>query len=57
MLKHSKGRQKFLEKQNGKIEAGCFSREISCGNKTHKRADTWQTLTILVVANGPGGKG
>jgi hypothetical protein len=33
------------------LRPAVIARKISCGNKTRKGADTWQTLTSLIVTN------
>lgn len=38
------------------LRPAVIARKISCGNKTRKGADTWQTLTSLIVTNNQAGQ-
>lgn len=37
------------------LRPAVIARKVSCGNKTRKGADTWQTLTSLIVTNSQNG--
>lgn len=37
------------------LRPAVIARKLSCGNKTRKGADTWQTLTSLIVTNSQNG--